>query len=45
MQNDFDSYFVERAKALIGLIEKAMGKPVTDKSSEEVVQAFGAPLA
>ena len=42
--DDFDSYFVARAKSLLNLIEKAMGKPVSDRSAEVTVDQFGANL-
>lgn len=43
-RDDFDSYFIERAKGLLGLVSTAMGKPVTGLSGEEVIARFGAPL-
>lgn len=33
-----------RAKGLLDLIEEAMGKPVTDRASDEVATKFGASL-
>ena len=30
--DDFDAYFIDRAKKLLSLIEKAMGKPVSDRN-------------
>lgn len=42
--DDFDSYFVDRAKKLLGLIEKAMGKPVSDRDAEITIEQFGASL-
>lgn len=42
--DDFDAYFVDRAKKLLGLIEKAMGKPVSDRDSEITIEQFGASL-
>ncbi len=44
VQDDFDSYFVDRAKKLLGLIEKAMGKPVSDRDAEITIEQFGASL-
>lgn len=44
VRDDFDSYFVDRAKKLLGLIEKAMGKPVSDRDAEITVEQFGASL-
>lgn len=42
--DDFQSFFIFRAKALLGLIGKAMGKQTANLDSTEVIQAFGAPL-
>lgn len=44
ISNDFDSYFIARAKALLDLIEGAMGKPISDRASDEVVATFGTSL-
>lgn len=41
----FDAYFTERAKSLLDLIEKAMGKPVTDRDAENTIEQFGSSLA
>ena len=42
--DDFDAFFVDRAKRLLDLIEEAMGKQVSGRASEETVEAFGASL-
>ena len=42
--NDFDTYFIERAKKLLTLIENAMGKPVSDRDAETTIDQFGASL-
>ena len=42
--DDFDTYFIERAKRLLDLIEKAMGKRVADRSAEVTVEQFGQSL-
>ena len=44
ISDDFDSYFIKRAKALLDIIEKAMGKTIPDKASEQTVQLFGCSL-
>lgn len=44
VRDDFDNYFVDRAKKLLGLIEKAMGKPVSDRDAEITIEQFGASL-
>lgn len=43
--DDFDGFFVARAKGLISLISDAMGKPVANLDGDDVVDAFGASLA
>lgn len=40
----FDEYFIKRAKALLGLIGSAIGKPITNLGDEDVVSAFGSSL-
>lgn len=42
--DDFDTYFIDRAKALLVLIEKAMGKQVSDKDSDATIEQFGMSL-
>lgn len=42
--DDFDTFFALRAKTLLGLISKAMGKSITNLSSTDVVDAFGMSL-
>lgn len=42
--DDFENYFIHRAKRLLAIIEKAMGKTVADKGSEQTVKAFGVSL-
>lgn len=42
--DDFDTYFAERAKSLLDLIEKAMGKKVADRSAEATIEQFGQSL-
>ena len=42
--DDFESYFIARAKALLSLIENAMGKQVADRASEQTVKAYGCSL-
>lgn len=44
VNDDFDGYFIDRAKKLLGLIEKAMGKPVSDRDAENTIKQFGAAL-
>ncbi|MCR5257889.1 MAG: DUF262 domain-containing protein [Desulfovibrio sp.] len=43
--DDFDAFFVERAKRLLDLVEAAMGKAVADRDSEQTIAQFGASLA
>lgn len=42
--DNFNVYFIDRAKKLLDLIEKAMGKKVTDRNAETTVEQFGASL-
>lgn len=42
--DDFDTYFIDRAKGLLDAIEKAMGKAVPDRASDETVKRFGEAL-
>lgn len=42
--DDFDGYFVARAKELVKLIGEAMGKPVSNLDGDDVVEGFGAAL-
>ncbi len=42
--NDFDTYFINRAKCILDAIERVMGKPIPGRNSDEVIEAFGAEL-
>lgn len=42
--DDFASYFIKRAKALLKLIEESMGKEITGLDSQEVIDAYGMSL-
>lgn len=42
--DDFDTYFIDRAKKLLDLIETAMGKKVADRGSENTIEQFGTSL-
>lgn len=42
--DNFDTYFIDRAKKLLDAIERAMGKAVPDRDSEETVKRFGEAL-
>jgi hypothetical protein len=42
--DDFDLFIRRRATSLLDLVERAMGKPVDGRESEEVLSAFGGPL-
>lgn len=44
LADDFDSYFIARAKALLVIIEDAMGKAIADKASEQTIKEFGCSL-
>ena len=45
IKNDFKTFFIARAKALLGLIESAMGKEVSDKASQQTIKLFGESLS
>lgn len=42
--NNFDDYFIDRAKRLLDAIEKATGKTIDGKDSDETIREFGVPL-
>ena len=42
--DDFDTYFIARAKRLLTVIESAMGKSVADKGAEHTIHQFGCSL-
>ena len=44
-QDDFEGFFQDRAAKLLDLIEAAMGKSVSGRDTDEVIAAFGGPLA
>lgn len=44
IKDDFDTYFADRAKALLRVIESAMGKSIADKGSEQTVRLYGTSL-
>ncbi len=43
-KDDFDSFFMARAKELLDLISAAMGRTIPNRDSEEIVAAFGGEL-
>jgi len=42
--DNFEAYFVKRAKALLGLISSVMGKALPNLGGDDVIAAFGASL-
>ena len=42
--DDFDAYYVDRAKKLFDIIENAMGKKVADRNAENTIEQFGDSL-
>jgi hypothetical protein len=42
--DDFEHYFIERAKALLNLISTAMNKPISNLDGEDVIKEFGQAL-
>ena len=45
ISDNFDTYFVDRAKKLLDIIETAMDKNVSDRSAENTIQQFGVSLS
>ena len=43
--DDFDAYFIDRAKLLLNRIEKATGKAISGRDSEETIREYGVSLA
>ena len=43
--NRFDDYFIDRAKKLLCRIEKATGKSIAGRDSDETIEAFGCALS
>lgn len=43
-EDDFETFFANRAKTILGLISKAMGKSISNLNSTEVTDAFGMSL-
>lgn len=44
IQDDFDTYFIDRAKAIMHVIEGAMEKRISDKGSEQTIKNYGVSL-
>lgn len=44
LQDDFDTYFIDRAKAMMKVIESAMEKTISDKGSEQTIRNYGVSL-
>ena len=44
IHDDFDNYFIDRAKSILKVIELAMGKNIADKSSEQTIKTYGCSL-
>ncbi len=45
LRNDnFDVFFLHRAKALLDLISVAMGKTISNRDSDEIILKFGGTL-
>ena len=42
--DDFDGYFIARAKSIMKVIESAMGKTISDKGSEQTINIYGESL-
>lgn len=44
INDDFKTYFVDRAKAIMTVIEETMGKVISDKGSEQTIKIYGVSL-
>ena len=44
IRDDFDKYFIDRAKAIMSVIESVMGKAISDKGSEQTIKEYGVSL-
>lgn len=44
INDDFDTYFIDRAKAIMTVIEGAMEKTISDKGSEQTINSYGVSL-
>lgn len=44
IHDDFDTYFIDRAKSILKVIEAAMGKTISDKGSEQTINNYGVSL-
>lgn len=44
ISDDFDQYFIARAKAILKVIEDAMGKTISDKGAEQTIKEYGCDL-
>lgn len=44
ISDNFDKYFTARAKAILKVIEDAMGKTISDKGAEQTVKEYGCSL-
>ena len=42
--DDFDNYFIARAKSIMKVIEAAMEKTIADKGSEQTINLYGVSL-
>ncbi len=44
IRDDFDTYFIDRAKAIMKVIEGAMEKTISDMGSEQTINNYGVSL-
>lgn len=44
IHDDFDTYFIDRAKSILKVIEAAMEKTISDKESEQTINNYGVSL-
>ena len=44
ISDNFEAYFLARAKSILKVIETAMGKAIADKGSEQTINIYGISL-
>lgn len=44
LNNNFNEFVIDRARRILDAIEKATGKRITDRNSEDVINYFGESL-
>jgi hypothetical protein len=42
--DNFEEFFIKRARSLLGLISEAMSKSISNLDGEDIIAGFGGPL-